>query len=137
MGAIGGFIADFGLGSSSKPGVHLLALACAYGLVSGELILRLAGRNRPVHLGLTAALGLISGAIGGRMIVGIFVFMSERAYHPGWLYIESLMSSVMNPMMVTCLVAAVVCAAGRIYLNRIRGIAGEVAGEDLSLPAEM
>ena len=108
-GAVAGWAVEFSIGFLT------LFLAVAYGAFAGEMILRACGRKRGRKIELVAGLGMVVGAIGGRMIVAALWLDSARAVSPPfgiWRVLIDL--AIPSPIPLIALVIATAAAVSRI-----------------------
>jgi hypothetical protein len=109
-GAVAGWAVEF-----SSLGFLTLFLAIACGGFAGEMVLRACGRKRGPKVEVPAAIGMILGAFGGRMIVAAQVLSSHAGARPPLGVWEVLLGLVIpSPIPLIALVIVMGGAVGRI-----------------------
>lgn len=106
MGVIAGWAVEFG-------GWFIIAAACIYGALVGELMLKLTGRRSGgVFPGITG-LSMIVGALCGRMVIAAVQIYSADV-HPPYGVFNVVVDLITTPISLIALLAAVVCTVLRI-----------------------
>lgn len=100
------------LGAVAGLGVDLLGwlillVAVAYGTFAGEMIVRASGRKRGKKLELIAGLGMVMGALGGRIVVAAL----PPSLGVGHVLLDLVLPT---PIPIASLVIAIASAVGRI-----------------------
>lgn len=104
LGAAAGFGAD-------TIGFFALFVAVAYGTFAGEMIVRASGRKRGIRLEVIAAAGMALGAIGGRLLVALFLMKALGGPMPAAV---AFRDAIPNPIALISLGIAIASAVGRI-----------------------
>jgi hypothetical protein len=108
-GAVAGWAVEFSFG------LLTIFLAIIYGGFVGQMILKACGRKRGVRVEIAAALGMILGAFGGRMIVAAHVLSLHSGARPPLGVWEVIVGLVLpSPIPLIVLVIVVAGAVGRI-----------------------
>lgn len=108
LGAVAGFAVDF-------LGFFALFVAVAYGTFAGEMIARASGRKRGIKLEVISGVGIALGAIGGPLIVALFLTRGLGGPAPAAVALgEAIRLALPRPIALISLVIAVGSAIGRI-----------------------
>ena len=112
VGAVAGWAVEFSIGFLT------LFLAIAYGAFAGETILRVCGRKRGLRVEIPAALGMVLGAFGGRMIVAALMLSSPSSARPP-LGIWRVLVDLVIPSPIPLIAVAIVIVGA---MSRIRNL---------------
>lgn len=108
-GAVAGWAVQFSLGFLT------IFLAIAYGAFAGQVILRASGRKRGLAVAIPAAVGLLTGAVGGRLLVAALLLSSQASQSPPYGVWHVLVDLVIpSPIPLVALIAVIASAVVRI-----------------------
>lgn len=113
VGAAAGAVAGWAVEFSAS--YFTILLAIIYGGFVGQMILNACGRKRGLRVEVPAALGMILGAFGGRMIVAAQVLSLHNGAKPPLGVWEVLVGLVLpSPIPLIAVVIVIAGAVGRI-----------------------
>lgn len=108
MGVIAGWLVEFG-------GYFMILLAVALGGFAGEVILRVSGRRRGRVMEIITGASIVTGALGGRMLMAAIQMASTNVHPP--FGILSVVIDIVLPVPIP-LIALIMVIAGAI--SRLR-----------------